>query len=395
VAALLSDLLDVLERAYPARLAEPWDTGIGLTCGDPEQPVAAVLLAVDVDAVVVDEAVEQGADVLVTHHPLLFRPVQSVAADTARGGLVHRLIRAGIAHVAAHTNADRAGGDVRGVNDALAAALGLLDLRPLVAADAEPLDKIVTFVPVGGTPPLTDALAAAGAGRIGNYTEAAFTSDGTGQFRPGPGSNPTIGAVGALEHVPETRIEMVAPRRLRASVVAALRAAHPYEEPAFDVWESASVPDPVRGLGRVGHLSAPMRLREFAELVAQRLPATVGGVLAGGDPERLVRTVAVCGGAGDGELDAATMAGADVYLTSDLRHHVAAEHLADPARPALVQVAHWAGEWPWLSEAARLISDELPGSVAVTVSTRCTDPWTVQVPSPTRAPIQARSSPWH
>ena len=239
------------------------------------------------------------------------------------------------------------------------------------------------------------ALAAAGAGRIGNYTEAAFTVDGTGQFRPGPGSNPTIGAVGALEQVPETRIEMVAPRRLRAAVVAALRAAHPYEEPAFDVWESASVPDPVPASAgsvtfprRCGSGNSPSWSRSGC-----RRPSA--GCCAGGDPERLVRTVAVCGGAGDGELDAATTAGADVYVTSDLRHHVAAEHLADPARPALVQVAHWAGEWPWLSEAARLISDELPGSVAVTVSKRCTDPWTVQVPSPTRAPIEARSSPWH
>ena len=170
---------------------------------------------------------------------------------------------------------------------------------------------------------------------------------------------------------------MVAPRALRSTVVAALRAAHPYEEPAFDVVELVPPDEPGTGLGRVGRLPAPMTLTGFVGYVAARLPATAAGVRAGGDPQRLISTVAVCGGAGDGELDAATAAGADVYVTSDLRHHVAAEHLADPGRPALVDVAHWAGEWPWLQRAADTITAELPGSVSVTVSQRCTDPWTV------------------
>jgi dinuclear metal center YbgI/SA1388 family protein len=378
----LSDLLAVLDRAYPARLAESWDSGVGLTCGDPAATVRAVLLAVDVDAAVVAEAEELGVDVLLTHHPLLFRPVQSVAANTPKGRLLHRLIRAGIAHVAAHTNADRA---VGGVNDALAEALGLRDMRPLVPAPGAPLDKIVSFVPVADAAGLVAALAAVGAGRIGDYTEAAFTLDGVGQFRPGPGANPTIGTVGALEQVPETRIEMMAPRALRRAVVAALRAAHPYEEPAFDVVELVSPDQPGTGLGRVGRLPAPMTLAAFAEHVAARLPATAAGVRAGGDPQRMITVVAVCGGAGDGELDAAAAAGADAYLTSDLRHHVAAEHLADPGRPALVDVAHWAGEWPWLQRAADMITAELPGSVSVTVSQRSTDPWTVHRCAPTEA----------
>ena len=378
----LSDLLAVLERAYPRRLAEPWDTGIGLTCGDPAMTVSSVLLAVDVDAAVVGDAAELGVDLLVTHHPLLFRPVQSVAATTAKGALLHRLIRGGIAHVAAHTNADRA---VAGVNDALAEVLGLRDVRPLVPASAAPLDKIVTFVPVADAARLIDALAAVGAGRIGNYTDAAFTLDGVGQFRPGIGTNPAIGSIGALERVPETRIEMVAPRARRATVVAAIRAAHPYEEPAFDLIELVSPDEPGTGVGRIGELPTPMTLAAFAEHVAARLPATAAGVRAGGDPHRLISTVAVCGGAGDGELDAATAAGADAYLTSDLRHHVAAEHLAEPSRPALVDVAHWAGEWPWLQRAAATITAALPGSVSVTVSQRCTDPWTVHSSAPTEA----------
>ena len=250
----IRDVLDTVERAYPASLAESWDTGIGLTCGDPGARVTGVLLAVDVDAVTVAETAAAGAQLLLTHHPLLFRPVQSVAADSAKGSLIHRLIRSGFAHVAAHTNADTA---VGGVNDALAGALGL-----------------------GGTS------------------------------------------------------------------------------------------------GRVGALADPLTLAEFAARVAERLPGTAGGVRAAGAPDRLIGTVAVCGGAGDSYLPAAAASGADVYLTSDLRHHVVAEFVADPANPAVIDVAHWAGEWPWLPLAADLLRAAHP-DLTVTVSTTRTDPWTV------------------
>lgn len=377
---LLADLLTALERSYPARLAESWDTGIGLTCGDPSASVSSVLLAVDADRTTIDEAVAGGFQLLLTHHPLLFRPVQSVAADKVKGALVHQLIRSGTAHVAVHTNADRAR---HGVNDALADTLGLTGVRPLVPAVAEQLDTLVTFVPVAEAQRVVGALAAAGAGRIGEYSQASFTVQGTGQFRPGPGAHPAVGSVGVLEQLPESRIEMVVPRRLRDRVLDALRAAHPYEEPAYSVFEAVQLFSQDTGLGRIGELPAPLSLREFVALVAARLPATAAGVRAGGDPDRMVGTIAVCGGAGDGELGSATAAGADAYVTSDLRHHVAAEHLAEPAAPALVEVAHWAGEWPWLRRAATVVATALPGSVATTISQRCTDPWTLHAASPT------------
>ena len=265
------DVVEVVLAAYPQSLAEEWDTGIGLTCGDPDDVVTRVLLAVDADGVTVDEAIGSGAQLLLTHHPLLFRPIQTVAAGTAKGELVHRMIRAGIAHFAAHTNADTA---IGGVNDALAGALGLTGLQPLVPH-----------------------------------------SDGD------------------------------------------------------------------TGSGRVGTLAAPMTLRQFTSHVASRLPATVAGVRAAGDPDRSIRTVAVCGGAGDSYLPAAAAAGVDLYLTSDLRHHVVGEFVADPANPAVVDVAHWAGEWPWLARAASVISTSLP-ELTVEVSGTRTDPWTVHAASP-------------
>ena len=266
----IRDVLASVRRAYPESLAAAWDTGIGLTCGDPDEDVAVVLLAVDADETTVAEATALGAGLLLTHHPVLFRPVQSVASDTAKGALLHRMIRAGVAHVAAHTNADSA---VGGVNDALAAVIGLTDLRPLVPDQ-----------------------------------------------------------------------------------------------------------DGITGSGRVGRLPEPISLRNFIEEVARTLPATVAGVRAAGDPDRLLSTVAVCGGAGDPFLPAAAGSGADAYVTSDLRHHVVAEFVADPTHPAVVEVAHWAGEWPWLPRAAAVIESDLP-ELTVVVSTTCTDPWTIHAPA--------------
>jgi dinuclear metal center YbgI/SA1388 family protein len=372
MSARLADVIEALEAAYPPALAQGWDA-VGLVCGDPDDVVRSVLVAVDPVPETVDEALDAGAQLLLTHHPLLLRGVHGVGADTPKGALVHRLVRGGAALFTAHTNADAA---APGVSDALAAALGLTVQGPLEPLPSEPLDKIVTFVPVG--PAITavhEALAAAGAGTIGDYSHCSFATAGTGQFKPLAGAHPTIGQVGKLERVAETKLEMVLPRRRRAAVVAALRAAHPYEEPAFDVFEHAELPSPL-GLGRVGTLPEEEPLRVFADRVAAALPATSWGVRAAGDPERPVRRVAVCGGSGDSALGAATAAGVDAYVTADLRHHPASEHLL-LAGPALVDVAHWASEWPWCAQAADVVRAALGGSVEVRVSTRRTDPWTI------------------
>ncbi len=376
--ARLADVVAALEAAYPPALAEDWDA-VGLVCGDPDETVDSVLVAVDPVPETVDEAIGSGAQLLVTHHPLLLRGVHGVGADTPKGALLHRLIRAGTALFTAHTNADAAD---PGVSDALAAAIGLDVREPLVRSPAAALDKIVVFVPVG--PAITevhDALSAAGAGNVGNYSHCSFATAGTGQFRPLEGAHPTIGEVGRLERVAETRLEMVLPRDRRADVVAALRSAHPYEEPAFDVLELADLPTTL-GLGRVGTLPAPEPLAAFTERVAAALPATAWGVRAAGDPDRTVSAVAVCGGAGDSALGAAIAAGVDAYVTADLRHHPASEHLlagtlAGRPTPALVDVAHWASEWPWCAQAAAVVRAALGGSVEVRVSARRTDPWTV------------------
>ncbi|MBV9314567.1 MAG: Nif3-like dinuclear metal center hexameric protein [Pseudonocardia sp.] len=376
--ARLGDVVAALEAAYPPGLAESWDA-VGLVCGDPDELVHRVLVAVDPVPEVVEEAVEASAQLLVTHHPLLLRGVHGVPADHPKGRLVHRLIRAEVGLLTAHTNADSAD---PGVSDALAAALGLAVTGPLRPRHTERLDKIVTFVPVGDpAAKVLDALAEAGAGRIGDYSHCCWSTEGTGQFLPRDGARPAIGRVGELERVAETRLELVLPRSRRREVVEALRAAHPYEEPAFGVLELADLPGRV-GLGRVGELAQSEPLAAFTRRVASALPATVWGVRAAGDPQRPVRRVAVCGGAGDSVLDAACSAEVDAYLTADLRHHPASEHLVagtPPGRstPALIDVAHWASEYPWCAQAAGVISAAFGSTVVASVSCRRTDPWTV------------------
>jgi len=266
VSVPLREVLSALDARYDPALAESWDA-VGLVCGDPDEPVGRVLFAVDPVAAVVDEVIETGTDLLVTHHPLLLTPVHGVPADDPKGRLVHRLIRAGAGLFVAHTNADRAPDS--GVNAALAAVLGLRDAVPL--------------------------------------------------------------------------------------------------EPAAT--------DPRAGLGRIGELAEPMTLRAFAAHVAAVLPETVGGVRAAGDPERVVRRVAVCGGSGGSLAEAAAAAGADVFVTSDLKHHGASDVL-EAAGPALCDVAHYATEWPWLPVAADVLRSDLAGAVEVEVSQRRTDPWT-------------------
>nr|WP_194737128.1 Nif3-like dinuclear metal center hexameric protein [Actinomadura sp. RB99] len=265
----LSHVIAALDELYPPSWAESWDA-VGLVCGDPDQEVGRVLLAVDPVAAVVDEALEWGADLVVAHHPLLLRGVHSVAATTPKGRLIHRMIVNGVALHTAHTNADVAD---PGVSDALARAVGLTgELRPIV--------------------------------------------------------------------------------------------------PAAD--------DPRRGLGRIGELDEPVTLREFTRRAAAGLPSTAWGLRAAGDPDRAVRTVAVCGGAGDSLLDTVRAAGVDVYLTADLRHHPASE-FAEHGGPALVDAAHWATEHPWLADAARRLAAAAPeaGKLETRVSTLVTDAWSL------------------
>lgn len=379
----LADVVALVEGWYPPHRAEEWDS-VGLICGDPDAEVRTVLLAVDPVQAVADEAVALGADLVIVHHPLFLRGTTTVAASTSKGRVVHDLITAGCGLLTAHTNADAPAG---GVSEAIALALGLVP-ESVVALQADPvgpMDKVVVFAPEGEVSALLrEQLAAAGAGQLGAYDSASFSSVGTGRFRPLAGAKPAIGTVGAIEDVAEERIEVIAPRSKRQILIDVIRAIHPYEEPAYDVIELAEVPDPTHGSGRWGRLPAPMSLRAFADHAAAVFPPTAGGLRVSGDPERLIESVALCGGAGDFLLERARAIGADVYVTSDLRHHPASES-AEEGGPALVDVAHWAAESLWLPVLRDRLVDALAAGpddtvgVSVHVSTINTDPWTFRI----------------
>lgn len=370
----LRDVLALMERWYPAGFADSWDAP-GLVCGDPEAEVDRILLAVDPVLEVAHEATGWNADLVITHHPLYLRGTSSVAATTPKGRVVHELLTHGCGLFAAHTNADAPTG---GVSESLALALGLVDPMPLEADPRAPLAKVVTFVPATDAATVREAMTAAGAGAIGDYDQCTFTSSGQGRFRPLQGADPAIGQVGDLEVVDELRIEAVCQLDVRDRVIAAMLQAHPYEEPAYDVLDLARLDDPTRGSGRIGRLEEPLTLHDFAEQVAQVLPATAHGVRVAGPADKQITTVALCGGAGDFLLDRARAAGADVYVTSDLRHHPASE-LREHGDLALVDVAHWAAEWMWLPTLRRKLAEGLGDTVETRVSTINTDPWTFRV----------------
>ncbi len=378
VAPSLSQVVSAVASLYPPALAEAWDA-VGLVCGVPDRNVRRILVAVDPVAAVVEEALEWEADLLLVHHPLLLRGVHSVAADEPKGALLTKLVEGRCALLTAHTNADASR---PGVSDALAAALGITETTPLVdSSENDPVEALVVYVPAANAEAVVDAAASAGAGDVGDYRRCVFSSTGAGTFQVPIGGDPHVGEPGQRATAEEVRIEMAVPASKRRSVLSAVVGVHPYEQPAYFVFPAVAAPVGT-GLGRIGRLPEAMTLAGFVEVVHRSLPATPGGVRVAGDASRQVRTVAVCGGAGDSLLDAAAAAGADAFVTADLRHHRAQEALG-PDRPALVDVGHWASEWPWCPQAAALLPSVLPhpDSVEVRVSSIVTDPWTAHAGS--------------
>lgn len=350
--ATLAEVIGAVEEWFDPRWAESWDA-VGLTCGDPAVDVTRVLLAVDVTPQTVAEAEAAGAQLLFTHHPLLLSAVHGVPATDPKGAMVHRMIRAGIAHYVAHTNADVA---VPGVSDALAQRLGLTRLHPLEVAAEKAPQTLVAFLATDDATPVVHGLIAAGATRVWRTI--------------GVGETPELPS----EPVAETRIELTAPPRALPDIVATLGRVPFHVQPQVAMGGT-------RGTGRVGELPESMTLQEFTEHAARVLPATAWGVRSAGDPYRRVGTVAVCGGSGAAFVAAADRAGADAYLTADLKHHPTLEAVTERGM-ALVDAAHWATEAPWLDVVATRLRERFGTTVNVTVSTTVTDPWTMHVPSP-------------
>jgi dinuclear metal center YbgI/SA1388 family protein len=342
----VTNIVQLFEDWAPKWIAWEKDN-VGLQVGDSHNKVTKILVTLDVTKQIIDEAIAHKAELIVSHHPLLFRPPSTISANDPIGELVLRLAEHKIALFSAHTNLDYAQG---GVSFALAEKLGLKDIRFLTPLKNS-LAKIVAFVPDGHVERVICAMTQAGAGVIGKYSFCSFGTKGTGSFYGSPASNPFLGKSGKLEFVEETRLEMIAPRAVLSWVVAALKAVHPYEEPAYDIYFIENT-NPNFGMGALGKLPKPQALGSFLKSLKRILG--VGALRYTGSLTHKIQNIAVCGGAGSDLLPNAITAKADVFITADVRYH-AFQKANDTI--ALIDAGHWETEHVILKPiAARLRS---------------------------------------
>lgn len=378
----VADLEHILDRLAPFALAEPWDNA-GLQVGDREAAVSSVMIALDLTSAVLDEAVARGCDAVVTHHPLLFAPVRSLSESRPRERLLRRLVAAGINVISCHTNLDSCRG---GIGDAVAEALGLREVEPLQPASAGWL-KLVGFVPADTLDDVAAAVFAAGAGAIGEYTDCAFATDGQGWFTPGAGARPAVGRRGAAERTPEVRWETVVPRGRLAAVMRAYVRAHPYEEPAFDIYPVEDVLPRV-GLGRVGRLDSGESVGDVAARLAGLLD--LPALTFTGDSSRRIERLALVPGSGASMLDQAR-GRADAFITGDVSYHDAEK--AEEADLALIVAPHgeleWLGMTRWAPALAAALSAE---DVPALVSSAWRAPWTTVAAPTASAPLAAEET---
>lgn len=347
--AKLSDIVGIINKIAPPYLAEDWDN-VGLQVGDPASDVARIMVALDPGPDAVHAAIASSCQLLLTHHPLIFKPLKRISTADETGRLIHQAIASRLAIVSLHTNYDVTW---NGVNDLLAKALGVNSCRPLKVSCCEELVKLTVFVPVTHSDALLDALLPF-SWQSGNYADCSFTTSGQGTFTPLKGATPYVGTVGAREHVAESRVEMLIRKAGLQHALKALRKAHPYEEPAFDIVPLLNE-GLASGIGRIGLLETRPLLQDFAESVKRSLGCTSLKIV--GDPERCIAKVALCGGSGASLLRDAAREGADLFVTGDVKYHDARE--AQALGIAVLDAGHFATERLMIAGLAAQLEAEL------------------------------------
>lgn len=348
----LATIIAVLQELAPPALAEDWDN-TGLLLGDPARNVNRALTCLTLTSDVAAEAVAADVQLVVTHHPLLFKPVQTLTAATPEGRTVLTLLQHGIAVYSPHTSWDNA---PLGINQQLAELFELDGIRPLRPRRSSLGCKIIVYVPDSARVAVQEALWAAGAGGIGDYTRCSFFVAGTGTFMGNASTNPAVGVPDRFEEAPEVRLEVLCPVNRVAAAMEAIRQAHPYEEPAIDVAPLAETPDG-SGAGRIGELPAAVSLGEFVACVRERLRAPK--LQSVGDPAGPVRRVGIACGAAAEYLRDAHRQGCDVFLTGEGRFHAALE--ARDLGLGLVLAGHYQTERPAMERLAELLGERCDG----------------------------------
>lgn len=325
------EIMTLMEKEFPLHLAESWDNS-GLQIGSSDKKVGRILIALDLDSFVLKQALEQQVDMIITHHPLFFKPIKNINYSSPLGKMIKTLVSADITVYAAHTNLDAA---QKGLNQYLAEKLGLVNIEPLYPASKEALFKLVVYVPATHLEEVSAAICIAGAGYIGNYADCTFRTRGTGTFRPGQNTNPFIGKTGELEEVDEFRLETIVTENDLKQVLASMHKAHPYEEVAYDLYRLENQ-GRVFSPGRKGYLVEKMSLQDYALQVKDLLG--INSLRVVGDLEGMVKNVAVISGSGASLMNRVMGQNIDLLVTGDLKYHEAKD--AEAAGLKVIDAGH-------------------------------------------------------
>ncbi len=350
----VKDIAAAIQSIAPAELALDWDN-VGLLTGEAEKNVTNVMLTIDITKEVLAEAIKARADMIISYHPVIWNGLKKITAD-GEASVVYELIRAGIAVYSIHTSLDILRG---GVNDALAEMLGIVEPKPVgdfVANPAENKFKLVVFTPKDHADKVAQAVYEAGAGKLGNYSNCGFRTQGQGTFLPQEGAKPAIGQQGKFETVEELRFETIVPADKLDATVAAMRQAHPYEMPAFDIFKMYHT-EPVLGLGRMGTLAQPLEMEQIIERIKQHTSAKYMGFI--GPKKRTVNSAAVCAGSCGKIISSVISAGCDLYLTGELKHHLALA--AQEAGLSCICLSHTVSERFMLTRLCRQLNEITEG----------------------------------
>lgn len=348
--AKLFDIIRVMERLAPLALSEEWDNS-GLQVGHKQWPVKTICIALDPTTEVIDHVCKRNINLLITHHPLIFKPLKSIDFGTPLGSIILKSAKNRLSIFSAHTNLDSV---KNGINDILSEKIGLNNIYTLGKPVSPDIFKLVVYVSEEHKKDILDALFETSAGTIGSYSNCSFSTMGNGTFKSGVNSQPAIGRKDGISHVDEVRVETVVNKKDLKSVVETLKKSHPYETMAYDVYPLLTL-DNKEGIGRVGELNSSVKLRELAKMVKQRL--NIQSVKIAGNPELIVQRVAVCSGSGSGLMKDFFSSGAQVYISGDFRYHDA--RAVEEAGCGLIDIGHFESEHLALEMFANHLQDAL------------------------------------
>lgn len=360
-----SAVFRVMEEWAPLHLAYDWDN-VGLQVGSFKSSTKKVLVTLDVLESVVDEAIEEKVDLIIAHHPMLFKPLKIIDFDDPKGRVIKKLIENNITVYASHTNLDIATG---GVNDLLAERLDLTNLTNLIDVQTEKLIKLVVYVPETHADQVRDTLGVVGAGHIGNYSHTSFAAKGVGMFKPLEGTTPYTGEINRIESVQEVKIETILKEHEADFILESVIEVHPYEEVAYDLYPLKNKGE-VHGMGRVGFLQKDMSLKDLVDHIKNSFD--LSHVRVTGNLDKNIKKVAVLGGSGEGFITQAKQAEADVYITGDMTFHNAQD--AMEMGLSVIDVGHYIEKV--MKEATKSYLEEKFGNeLSVITSEVSTDPF--------------------